>query len=1677
MKWKRITAILMTAVMVLTMPGVPTMAMEVGAPVVDTGLCEHHPEHTEDCGYTEGEAGTPCGHEHTEECYTLVKKCVHEHDESCYSDLEESGEEKTATASEPEKVHPTACEHECSEESGCITKELNCAHERGEHDETCGYVPAKEGTPCAYVCEICDPQNDSESGQKTGITNSGQEQCSCITLCTEDNKNTDCPVCSVENADFSACFGKEAGLALMAAAGDVQTISGDVTWDNQNFITPFNLKGNTTITLIGENSIKISDTTEFAALDMSDFDLTIQGTGSLTVEVPTGKSAIADTRYSRDVSTTLTIRDAKVNTKGGSSGLKAKAIVIESGNLNLRSDFGITTESLTMSGGTLYATGSIAIYSRYRPERNINSGLTILYSDKSNADVEDMLDGTVDDTKKNSEVKTIYIANMPARARLTVDTQQGTLREGLGDQMVTFSVNGKNVEMDTLTVAWEGDYTGLTAESTSDGGTITVTADNTVKEGTYKLKLTADGVENSSPAIATATAMVTVSGPPITIDRNLEITYQASPNGTSATITANASLADGLPGEIAYQWYVNGKTFTDGGNSNNSITLTKDNLTTPAGKDWEHSGQVYCELSYRDYTVKSDPVSVTISTCTHKSYTHEGKCTQCGEPCDGNVLFISEDGVPYVSVLDDGKALIGAAMSSGGTYYFVRDVNASLKAGHGNKIDADLTLELQNHKIKELDLQDFPHNSVTIKNGTVQNVTAESAGRLVLDDVTIETQTNFSDKFDLTVKGDCVFPNNMTFSGKTQLQGGTFSNGINVTTEEEALALLADGYAFAFDHPGAENSLVDVSMESGRDNVKKGSVKVISHSCQYVNGKCACGRSCDHEGKVDTDGYCTFCNALVEAFETGGKRYTSLESALAAATDESTIYLRGDLQLDRNSPIEISKNVLLDLQGHTLRTPWESELLCITGSNVAIINGAIKNTSVSKSTGAVSVGALRKTGAKLTVENVTFEGSIGGGIEVRAYGLYIWAGNEAVVNSGTFTGGIYTEGKLTMSGGKADRLALGSNSEDTYQSLLTEGYAYQRQDGTFIKLADMNEGIAVNVVKCTHPDGISEEIACDYCGMIRKHEIKDAEIVVRGANVGKFVVRPELNSAKADIVEIIFDVKIGDQVLVYNQDYEVLNESYHGTDAGEYTLRIQGKGNYSGIKEYTWTIGVHTLGLPNAGSAEKVYDGTKAVTPYISGIVSKAGISVSGGTVKMQEGTDYKILSSNFDSSDVGEDKVLTIEVELVNPNYIFENGTNTAVFEYNNKLNWGLVYKITKADVPDFTRETVLTIMNDCENTYTVDLPALPELEVPRRYGDVTYEISKVKLQDGYYTDGAKVENGRLILPIQKNNVDTTGNVGTVDVTVKSTNYNDVTLTVNVSADNRQIPVVTAPAANTLTYNGAEQALITAGSTTGGTMLYRCGDSEWSTQIPTAKNVGEYTVWYKVQGNTEYADVAEQSVTVTISEKAPEGGDSSSDGSASGGSSANNSSSNGSSSSGSSDSDDSDYNSGSSAGSSRRDSNTDKGLGKVTQDPEKGQVSSEKGIITGVSNSTVRDGYSHWMRDEHGWWLRLADNSYPKAAKNGESIAYAWEMVNGNWWAFDENGYIKTGWLRDETFGGWFYVDSERGIQTGWVQINGIWYYFHTVSDGKKGIMYADRKTPDGYYVDENGAWDGKGK
>ena len=157
---KRILSLLLCGAMLFSLCSQSVLAEENGqaggVTIGTSGLCEHHPEHNADCGYTEGTAGTPCVHEHTADCYEEVTNCVHEHDEDCYPEESVSGNE--ATPSGAQKREPENCPHICDEKSGCITKELNCQH---EHDDGCGYSPATAGTPCGYVCELCGSE-DSE---------------------------------------------------------------------------------------------------------------------------------------------------------------------------------------------------------------------------------------------------------------------------------------------------------------------------------------------------------------------------------------------------------------------------------------------------------------------------------------------------------------------------------------------------------------------------------------------------------------------------------------------------------------------------------------------------------------------------------------------------------------------------------------------------------------------------------------------------------------------------------------------------------------------------------------------------------------------------------------------------------------------------------------------------------------------------------------------------------------------------------------------------------------------------------------------------------------------------------------------------------------------------------------------------------------------------------------------------------------------------------------------------------------------------------------------------------------------------------------------------------------------------------------------------------------------------
>ena len=252
-----------------------------------------------------------------------------------------------------------------------------------------------------------------------------------------------------------------------------------------------------------------------------------------------------------------------------------------------------------------------------------------------------------------------------------------------------------------------------------------------------------------------------------------------------------------------------------------------------------------------------------------------------------------------------------------------------------------------------------------------------------------------------------------------------------------------------------------------------------------------------------------------------------------------------------------------------------------------------------------------------------------------------------------------------------------------------------------------------------------------------------------------------------------------------------------GTDAGAYTVwyRVIGDANHNDTApaSVAVSIGKKPLTITGVTAASKPYDGT-----------TNADISsVTFDNVTLNRGTDYTV-TANFDDASVDSGKNVTATVTLIGPaakNFALE------------QSSFPTTGSIIKAAAPDFTKETALTIVNGHEKTYTVTLPALPTLETPKEYGALTYEIGEIKLNDGYYTSGAKVENGELTLPIQKNDVETTGSVGTVTVVIKSANYEDITLTVNVSAKNRITPTGTPTLSkNAIIYGDALNTIALSG-------------------------------------------------------------------------------------------------------------------------------------------------------------------------------------------------------------------------------------------------------------------------
>ena len=509
-------------------------------------------------------------------------------------------------------------------------------------------------------------------------------------------------------------------------------------------------------------------------------------------------------------------------------------------------------------------------------------------------------------------------------------------------------------------------------------------------------------------------------------------------------------------------------------------------------------------------------------------------------------------------------------------------------------------------------------------------------------------------------------------------------------------------------------------------------------------------------------------------------------------------------------------------------------------------------------------------------------------------------------------------------------------------------------------------------------------------------------------------------------------------------------------DAGTYIVRLMGaKRNYwEGVMDTSFTIEKCKLkSQMTGGPVDKVYDGTTDIT-------EEQGVFVElwndSGVPDFQD-IHVDQVEYAYRSADVGEHDIdatiKTLAGDKVN-NYELINETSS------------MKGVIKPRDFASMTVSAAPLTYNGTEQQPKIN--ASVETGLENVSPDATFTYSK---------DGVNYQS----------EIPGFTEAGTYLVYVKASmaNFNDETKTVAVTVQKAAAPTVSAMSESySYKETGERQVALpgfpedcgTIGSITAqiisdeGQILDSAAVDGMNLVLRlkgSSKNMVGKTAQVVVKVETKNYEDIQIPVIVTLTADSSDSNSNNNSGNNSGNNGSNNGNSNGSSSSdgGSSDYDDPNE---SSVKVTPNPSN------KVTKDSQKGYRNVEQGVITGASNQTVNDGYSHWMKDAKGWWLRFSDGTWPMADRTG---AYHWEKINGKWWAFDEMGYAKTGWLRDENYGGWFYMDPEHGMQTGWMLLNGVWYYFNPISDGKRGIMYAGQRTPDGYYVEKNGVWDGRNK
>lgn len=151
---------------------------------------------------------------------------------------------------------------------------------------------------------------------------------------------------------------------------------------------------------------------------------------------------------------------------------------------------------------------------------------------------------------------------------------------------------------------------------------------------------------------------------------------------------------------------------------------------------------------------------------------------------------------------------------------------------------------------------------------------------------------------------------------------------------------------------------------------------------------------------------------------------------------------------------------------------------------------------------------------------------------------------------------------------------------------------------------------------------------------------------------------------------------------------------------------------------------------------------------------------------------------------------------------------------------------------------------------------------------------------------------------------------------------------------------------------------------------------------------------------------------------------------------------------------------------------------------------SSSRKTAADRASELYASGLPTWV-ETGGRWIQNADGSW--SYQTGTSpMTNRWVCIYNpyaderrrqkryGWFKFGPDGKMLTGWVID-TDGNIYYLnpasDGTRGMMLiGWQQIDGKWYYFSKdEGSGTMGALLRNTITPDGYHVDETGAWTGQ--